>query len=104
MSTEERFDKLEARISLVEEKVYDRDTKSLQDKYELKELITKAVAEGNEKILSIINKHEERIVALEKQDGEKAKAVIKAIFATSLSWLIMGILTNLPSILGIIGK
>lgn len=104
MTTEERFDKLEARISLVEEKVYDCDTKSLQDKYELKELITKAVAEGNEKILSIINKHEERIVALEKQDGEKAKAVIKAIFATSLSWLIMGILTNLPSILGIVGK
>ena len=99
MSTEERFEKLEQRVDIVEKAVWNSDKSQLENKYELKELITKAVAEGNEKILSILNKHEERIVALEKQDGEKAKAVIKAIFATSLSWLVMGILTNLPAII-----
>ena len=46
-----------------------------------------------------LKEHDEKIQKLEKQDGEKAKTVINAIFGTSLGWLVMGILTNLPTIL-----
>ena len=98
MTTEERIDRLEKRIENVESKINSQDKAQLASNYELKELIRNAVSQGNEKILSVLKTHEDRLNKLENQDGEKAKAIIKAIVATSLSWLIMGILTNLPVI------
>lgn len=99
MTTEERIDRLEKRVEFIEHTNNDRDKANIQNIYELKEMITKAVADGNEKIAKVLEEHNDRISKLENQDGEKAKAIIKAIFATSLSWLVMGILTNLPSII-----
>ncbi len=102
MSEEQRFTRIEQRIDLLEHTLSDYSKTNMQDKYELKELIRNAVSDGNEKILAVIERQETRIVALENKDGERAKTIMKTIFSTSLTWLILGLLTNLPAILSVI--
>ena len=70
------------------------------DKYELKELIRQAVEQGNEKIVKRLEEHEKRINELENQDGKKALLVLKSVGATTLGWIVLGVLNNLFSILG----
>lgn len=100
MTTEERIDKLEKRVDRLEDNLSEQDKNQLKDKYELKELITKAVEEGNEKIIKKIEQHEQRIIKLENNDGEKAKLILKSICATTLGWLVLGFLNNFLTVLG----
>lgn len=102
MSEEQRFERIEKRLDLVEHSLSDYSRANIEDKFELKELIRNAVSDGNEKILAVIERHEARIAALENKDGERAKTIIRTIFSTSLTWLILGLLTNLPAILTVI--
>lgn len=102
MSEEQRFTRLEQRLDVIEHTLNDYSKANLKDKFELKELIRNAVSDGNEKILAVIERHEARIVALENKDGEKAKTIMKTIFSTSLTWLILGLLSNLPAIISLI--
>jgi DNA-binding GntR family transcriptional regulator len=102
MSEEQRFTRLEQRLDVIEHTLNDYSKANLKDKFELKELIRNAVSDGNEKILAVIERHETRIAALENKDGEKAKTIIKTILTTSLTWLILGLLTNLPAILRVL--
>lgn len=104
MTDKEYLKKLDERISKLEEQVHNGEVSQLTQYRELEHLIIKAVKEGNQEILKELKEHDIRIQKLENQDGEKAKAVIKAIFGTSLSWLVMGILTNLPAILNSLEK
>lgn len=99
MSEKEYLRSLEDRVSKLEETVHNGEIDHLKNYRQLEQLVYSAVKEGNREILSLIDDHNLRICKLEKQDGEKAKAIIKAIVATSLSWLVMGILTNLPTII-----
>ena len=99
MTDKEYLKKLDERISKLEEQVHNGEVSQITQYRELEHLITKAVKEGNQEISEKLKEHDEKIQKLEKQDGEKAKAVINSIFYTSLGWLVMGILTNLPIIL-----
>ena len=104
MTTDERFEKIEDRLDKCEEALHVREVDQLKQYRSLEQLIAKAVEEGNKGIYEKLEKLETRVAKLENQDGEKAKAVVKAILATSLSWLVMGILSNLPTILGVLKK
>lgn len=100
MTTNERLDKLEKRVDKLEDNLSEQDKNQIKDKYELKELISKAVEEGNEKVIAKIEEHEQRIVKLENNDGEKAKLILKSICATTLGWLVLGFLNNFLTIFG----
>jgi cell division septum initiation protein DivIVA len=101
MTTEERIDKLENRVEKIENNMHEQNETQLKNNYELKDLIRNAVEEGNEKILQKLETHEQRIIKLENQDGEKAKLILKSISATTLGWVVLGILNNF---MGFIGK
>jgi cell division septum initiation protein DivIVA len=101
MTTEERIDKLENRVEKIENNMHEQSETNLKNNYELKDLIRNAVEEGNEKILQKLETHEQRIIKLENQDGEKAKLILKSISATTLGWVVLGILNNF---MGFIGK
>ena len=104
MTTEEQIKEMNRRVEKIEDRLDEQNERMFKNREELKDIIREAVSEANDKLLGKINNHEERIIVLEKQDGEKAKAIIKSIFATSLSWLVLGILANLPTIIGAINK
>lgn len=99
MTTDERIEKIELRVDRLEAKMHEDDIVQLKQYRELEILIQKAVEKGNEKFAEKLEELEKRVCVLEKQDGEKAKAIIKSIVITSLSWFVMGVLTNLPAIL-----
>lgn len=101
MTTEDRIDRLEKRVEIIENKMHEQNETQLKNNYELKDLIRNAVEEGNEKILQKLETHEQRIIKLENQDGEKAKLILKSISATTLGWVVLGILNNF---MGFIGK
>lgn len=101
MTTEDRIDRLEKRVETIENKMHEQNETQLKNNYELKDLIRNAVEEGNEKILQKLETHEQRIIKLENQDGEKAKLILKSISATTLGWVVLGILNNF---MGFIGK
>ena len=69
-----------------------------KDKYELKELITEAVEKGNDKIMKTLKEHETRIVNLENQDGKKAILILKSVGATTLGWIVLGVLNHIITI------
>lgn len=71
----------------------------MKDKFELKELIAEAVEKGNDKIVKKIEEHERRIVELENQDGKKALLILKSVGATTLGWVVLGVLNNLIAML-----
>lgn len=104
MTTDERIEKLEIRVDKLEEKMHEGDLEQLNQYHELEKLIQKAVEKGNEPIAKKLEEQEKRIVVLEQKDGEKAKAILHSIIATSLAWLVTGILTNLPTIIGVFKK
>jgi cell division septum initiation protein DivIVA len=101
MTTEERIDRLEKRVETIENKMHEQNETQMKNNYELKDLIRNAVEEGNEKILQKLETHEQTIIKLENQDGETAKLILKSISATTLGWVVLGILNNF---MGFIGK
>lgn len=93
-------EKIEREIEEIKKKSYDACMVQQSDKYELKELIRQAVEQGNDKIMRKLEEHERRINELENQDGKKALLVLKSVGATTLGWIVLGVLNNLFSILG----
>ena len=98
MSTEDRINKLEIKIENLENKIHEQDMTLFRNREELKDIIREAVSEANEKLIKKIENHEQRIQKLENLDGEKAKIIIKSIGATTLGWIILGILNNLNTV------
>ena len=96
MVNDERINKLEKRVERMEILQQEMSKTQTKDWYELKAMIVEAVNDGNDKVLEKIENLEKRIITLENQDGEKAKAVLKSILITSLSWFVLGLLNNLP--------
>lgn len=96
MTTEERVEKIEKRVDKIEERIHTQNETQMKSAYELKELIRKAVDEGNEKLFDKMAEYEKRITALENQDGEKAKWILKTAAVTTIGWFAMGIINNLP--------
>lgn len=95
MTTDERMEKLEHRVDLLEEKIHENDISQLKQYSELERLIAKAVSEGNKDIAKILEEHNTRLCKLEQKDGENAKLIIKSIVASTLGWVVLGILNNL---------
>jgi hypothetical protein len=93
-------EKIEQEIELLKQANYNACMVQTKDKYELKELITEAVEKGNDKIMKTLKEHETRIVNLENQDGKKALLVLKSVGATTLGWVVLGILNHVLSIFG----
>lgn len=91
-------EKIEKEIEELKKKSYDTCMVQQNDKYELKELIRQAVEQGNEKIVKRLEEHEKRINDLENQDGKKAIIILKSVGATTLGWVVLGLLNNLLTI------
>lgn len=70
----------------------------VEDKMELKNLITEAVKEATNPIMRKIEEHERRIVELENQDGKKALLILKSVGATTLGWVVLGVLSHFLAI------
>lgn len=94
MTADDRFDKLEQRVSKLEDKLHESDLSQMRQYGELEKLIAKAVSEGNRDIAKILEEHNTRICNLEHKDGENAKLILKSIGATTLGWLVLGVLNN----------
>ena len=47
-----------------------------------------------------LEEHEHRINALENQDGKKAILILKSVGATTLGWVVLGILNHVITIFG----
>lgn len=93
-------EKIEKEIEELKKKSYDACMVQQSDKYELKELIRQAVEQGNDKIMKKLEEHEHRINALENQDGKKAILILKSVGATTLGWVVLGILNHIITIFG----
>lgn len=93
-------EKIEKEIEELKKKNYDACMVQQSDKYELKELIRQAVEQGNDKIMRKLEEHEHRINALENQDGKKAILILKSVGATTLGWVVLGILNHVITIFG----
>lgn len=93
-------EKIEREIEELKKKSYDTCMVQQNDKYELKELIRQAVEQGNDKIMKKLEEHEHRINALENQDGKKAILILKSVGATTLGWVVLGILNHVITIFG----
>lgn len=100
MTADDRFDKLEQRVSKLEDKLHESDLSQMRQYGELEKLIAKAVSEGNRDIAKILEEHNTRICNLEHKDGENAKLILKSIGATTLGWLVLGILNNAITLFG----
>ena len=96
---ENRIDKLEKRVEKLEEKDHAIELDQLKQYRSLEQLIAKAVAEGNKGIYEKLEKLETRVQTLENKDGEKARLIVKSVGATTLGWIVLGILNNLNTIL-----
>jgi hypothetical protein len=94
MTADDRFDKLEQRVSKLEDKLHESDLSQMRQYGELEKLIAKAVSEGNRDIAKVLEEHNTRICNLEHKDGENAKLILKSIGATTVGWLVLGILNN----------
>jgi hypothetical protein len=93
-------EKIEREIEEIKKKSFDTCMVQQSDKYELKELIRQAVEQGNDKIMRKLEEHEHRINALENQDGKKAILILKSVGATTLGWVVLGILNHVITIFG----
>jgi hypothetical protein len=93
-------EKIEKEIEEIKKKSFDTCMVQQSDKYELKELIRQAVEQGNDKIMRKLEEHEHRINALENQDGKKAILILKSVGATTLGWVVLGILNHVITIFG----
>lgn len=99
MIEEKWKEKIEKEIEELKQKSFDTCMVQKNDKFELKELIRQAVEQGNDKMLKKLEEHERRLNELENQDGKKALLVLKSVGATTLGWIVLGVLNNLFSIL-----
>lgn len=106
---DERVDKIEERLGRLEDKFHAQDKQSLKDKFELSNLITKAVIDGNKETASLFEKLEmkfesrfdelhKRTCELENQDAKKSqvflKIISKTVITTTIGWVILGFLNN----------
>lgn len=106
---DERVDKIEERLGRLEDKFHAQDKQSLKDKFELANLITKAVVDGNKETASLFEKLEikfegrfddlnKRTCELENQDAKKSQLVLKiiskAVITTTIGWVVLGFLNN----------
>jgi len=100
MIDEKRIEKIEKELEELKKKSYESCMVQQNDKYELKELIRVAVEQGTEKLYEKLEEHERRIQELENQDGKKAILILKSIGATTLGWVVLGVLNHIISIFG----
>lgn len=98
------YDALCNKIEILEKLFYEFQLKNKDEYHDLERLVSKAVKDGNNDVLDKIEEIEKRVVALENKDGKQAKTILVAIGTTSLGWLVLGILNNLPAILGLFNK
>ncbi len=99
MANSDRIDKLEEKVSRLEEKMNDninlQCSLRAEDKLDLRQMIADAVEKGNARILLKLEEHEKRIIALENQDGKKALLMIKTAFGTALTTIVAGIIAHI---------
>lgn len=105
MANNERIDDLkevvnniDKRVLVLENKLSDTREEALKSERKLAELITNAVKDGNKQTAELIENIETRVCNLEKSSGEKAKYILKTIFATVITttagWIVLGFLNN----------
>ena len=99
-------EELAKRVTKLEEQRYQDHDNIMQNKYELRDLIQQAVETGNEKVMKKIDseqaerkKLESRIYELENKEAKVALERWKAIIMTSISWLVVSLLGNLPYVI-----
>ena len=81
------IEKLEERIEKLEEMYHSQNEHIIKNKYELKELISNAVSEGNKKVLDKLEEHDKRIIELENKEAKIARAAISKASAPRKTFL-----------------
>lgn len=100
MIDEKRIERIEEEIEKLREKSINACMVQNNDKYELKELIRVAVEQGTKRLYEKLEEHDKRINALENQDGKRAILILKSVGATTLGWVVLGLLNHLVSLFG----
>jgi S-adenosylmethionine:tRNA-ribosyltransferase-isomerase (queuine synthetase) len=91
-------EKIERKIEELEKDMNRSCLVQKDEKYELREMIISAVKEATNPIMEKLEEHEKRIVELENQDGKKALLILKSVGATTLGWIVLGLLNNILAI------
>lgn len=100
MIDEKRIERIEEEIEKLREKSINACMVQNNDKYELKELIRVAVEQGTKRLYEKLEEHDKRINALENQDGKRAILILKSVGATTLGWVVLGLLNHIVSLFG----
>lgn len=100
MIDEKRIERIEKDIDDLKEKAFKSCMVQKDDKAELKELITEAVEKGTKRLYEKLEEHDKRINALENQDGKRAILILKSVGATTLGWVVLGVLNHIVSLFG----
>lgn len=99
MNDEQRLQRIEKRLDVMEHSFNDYCTTNIKDKYELKDLIRTAVEDGNNKILIMIKDHDNRLNVLEHSEATKAlekwKSVCKTVATVAITFIITLLLNNI---------
>ena len=100
MIDEKRIERIEQNIDDLKEKAFNSCMIQKNDKAELKDLITEAVEKGTKRLYEKLEEHEKRINDLENQDGKRAILILKSVGATTLGWVVLGLLNHIVSLFG----
>ena len=98
MIDEKRIERIEKDIDDLKKESFKYCMVQKDDKAELKDLITEAVEKGTKRLYEKLEEHEKRINDLENQDGKRAILILKSVGATTLGWVVLGLLNHIVSI------
>ena len=98
MIDEKRIERIEKDIDELKKESVKYCMVQKDDKAELKDLITEAVEKGTKRLYEKLEEHEKRINDLENQDGKRAILILKSVGATTLGWVVLGLLNHIVSI------
>lgn len=100
MIDEKRIERIEKDIDDLKDKAFKSCLVQKDEKYELREMIISAVKEATNPIIKKLEEHEKRINELENQDGKRAILILKSVGATTLGWVVLGLLNHIVSLFG----
>jgi len=99
MTTDERINKIEARLDEHEDKINCLEKKQMSDRFELSNLITDAVNKGLKPLMEKQEEQGKRITILENADAQKALEKNKEVWKTIRSIILSIVVTFFVTVL-----
>ena len=99
MTTDERINKIEARLDEHEDKINCLEKKQMSDRFELSNLITEAVNKGLKPLMEKQEEQGKRITVLENAEAQKALEKNKEVWKTIRSIILSIVVTFFVTVL-----